>query len=147
MLERLRKEYKNHHHLLLATYADRISPLKKRALSDISRFAENKLPLFCFDKSKGTRYVTLSIMELDLLTAAKEGKTSVEYSLNSYLYQGWNGDNVSMLMGSYYMAHEGNIPGAPSYITFLQERFEGLIVTFTEQTSLTGLLRIEIPVS
>lgn len=146
MLERLRKEYKNHYEMLLATYADRISPLKRRALSDIGRFAENKLPLFCLDPSKGARHVTLSIMELDLLAAAKEGKKSVEYTLNTYLYQGWNGDNVSMLTGSYYMAHEGNIPGAPSYLALLEERFEGLLITFTEQTSLTGLLRIEIPV-
>lgn len=146
MLERLRKEYNNYFVMLRATYADRITPLKKRAISDINRFADNKLPLFCFDKIQGSRHVTLGIMEFDLMTAAKNGRTVVEYPLNSYLYQAWNGDNVSMLKGSYYLDSVGDIPGAPSYITFLQEHFEGLVVRFTEQTSMTGLLRIEIPI-
>ena len=147
MLERLRREYDAHFTLLHRTYADRIAPLRKRALSDIARFAENKLPLFCFHQTKGSRHVTPSIMELDLLSAAKDGKASVEYTMNTYLYQGWNGDNVSMLKGTYYIGPEDlHIPDAPSYIDYLQKRFDGLIVSFTEQTSMTGLLRIEIPV-
>ena len=144
MLQRLKDEYVNYFNTLHTTYAERIAPLENVAHSHFIRFADNTLPLYVED-GKRIRKVTLGTITDDLVMACKRGIPFVEYTTNFLLYQAWEGDNVHMFTGFYHIQPESiRIPGAHSFLTILRKTFEGLSITFTEKTSRSGLLRIEL---
>lgn len=144
MLQRLKDEYVNYFNTLHTTYAERIAPLEGVAHSHFIRFADNTLPLYVED-GKRIRKVTLGTITDDLVMACKRGIPFVEYTTNFLLYQAWEGDNVHMFTGFYHIQPESiRIPGAHSFLTILRKTFEGLSITFTEKTSRSGLLRIEL---
>lgn len=146
MLQRLKNEYVNYFNTLHTTYAERIAPLEGVAHSHFIRFADNTLPLFVEDGTR-IRRVTLRKITDELVMACKRGIPFVEYTTNFLLYQGWEGDNVHMFTGFYHIQPESiRIPGSHSLLTILRKTFEGLTVTFTEKTSTSGLLRIELTI-
>ena len=143
-MERLNQEYLKYYTTLRSTYETRIQPLELIAEEECRRFARNSLSLYTHTTSKWKRRpVTLTIIRSDLHTACKNGIPYVEYKLNTYYYQAWDGDTINLYTGVYLMQPEHlHIPGGPSIVSLLRK--EGYTVTFTEQTSTTGLLRIEV---
>ena len=147
MLQRLQHDYINYYTPLITRYADRIRPLSHIAQAECNRFAENSLCLYVYDTSKrGMHGLTYKQILAELAAACKTGIPFVEYTTNTFLYQAWNGDNVSLLTGIYSIQPEDiHLPGAPSILSFLRK--EGITVVFTEhtkQTSTTGVLRLEV---
>ncbi len=145
MLHRLKSEYHMYYANLRVTYAGRIRALEEAAHSSLLRYANNTLHLYTKDPM---RKVSLKTIQDDLINAAKAGCTYVEYTINTYLYQAWEGDNVSVITGTYYLHPEKLfITEEHSYITLLQKTFPELTITFTEKTVVDGVLRIEFSVS
>jgi len=134
-------EYIAYYDEIRTTYAERIIPLEKTAYHECIRFENNTLSLYAHVNTKqGVRAVTLTQIMDELLQACKRGIPFVEYTVNTYMYQAWKRDNVSILTGMCLI--DGKlIPGAPSILTIFRK---STMATFTEQTSSTGLLRIEI---
>jgi len=130
---------------LRVTYAGRIRALEEAAHSSLLRYANNTLHLY----TKGDiRKVSLKTIRDDLVNASKAGRTHVEYHINTYLYQAWEGDNVSVITGTYYLHPEKLfITAEDSYMTLLHKTFPELTITFTEKTAVDGILRIEFSVS
>ena len=136
-----KREFIAYYSELRTTYADRIFPLEKVAYGECIRFENNTLSLYAHtDTKNGIRTVTLKQIFDELLQACKMGIPFVEYTVNTYVYQAWKGDNVSLLLGM-YLIDDKLISGAPSILPILRNF---TIATFTEQTNKTGLLRIEI---
>jgi hypothetical protein len=144
MLQRLRHDYTNYYNTLTTTYIDRIRPLEHTAQAEWNRFAENSLCLYVYDQTKkGMHGITYKEICAELAAACANGIPFVEYTMNTFLYQAWNGDNVSLLTGIYTIQPEDiHLPGAPCILTIFRK--EGLTVVFTEQTTTTGLLRIQV---
>jgi len=135
------REYIAYYNELRTIYSDRIIPLEKIAYNECIRFENNTLSLYAHTNTKqGVRAITLKQIMDELLQACKNGIPFVEYTVNTYLYQAWKGDNVSLMTGISSI-DDKFIPGAPSILSILRK---STIATFTEQTSSTGLLRIEI---
>lgn len=134
-------EYIEYYNEIRTTYAEQIIPLERTAYHECIRFENNTLSLYAHVNTRhGTRSVTLKQIMDELLQACKRGIPFVEYTVNTYMYQAWKGDNVSILTGM-CLINGKLIPGAPTILSILRK---STMATFTEQTSSTGLLRIEI---
>jgi hypothetical protein len=118
--------------------------LEQIAQGECIRFAENSLCLYVHDQSKrGMHGLTYKEILAELAAACKKGIPFVEYTLNTFIYHAWSGDNLSLLTGIYCIQPEDiHLPGAPCLLSFFRK--EGLTAVFTEHTSTTGVLRIEV---
>jgi hypothetical protein len=128
---------------------DRIDELYRVAAGHLIRHTNDALPLYVITNNR-VRHVTMRTIENDMIAACTAGRSFVEYTVNTHLYPGYGGDNVSLFTEKYYLVTESGttwieVACALSYMNALRIRLPGLAVTFTETTPNIGTLRVELP--
>jgi hypothetical protein len=94
-----------------------------------------RLPLYLVNDDKILRLTLDDIVEM----AQQSGFKSIEYYVQRDLYAGYNGDNISLYTGKYYLLSDISgstdyieVDGAPSYLDELRKRLPGFTIVFTE---------------
>ena len=150
MLKKLQESYEQYNLKDKVYFKDRIDVLRKEAYKELPRYISDELPLFVGYEGS-IRYVTMSMIETDIIDSCSKGKSFVEYKVHKHYYPGFKGDNISFLTGKYYMYYTNSggffkeVPGAPSYVEALRAKLPGLIITFREIGHNNGILRVDLP--